>query len=489
MPTRVGTQHTSHARRLRWLALIVLCGGGLMMVLDTTIVNVALPSIERDLRFSQASLAWIVNAYLVPFGGLLLLAGRLADLIGRKRMFLVGLTVFTAASLLGGLSGSQGLLVGARLVQGVGAAMAMTVILGIIVTTFGDPREQARAIGVFSFTTASGASIGLLAGGLLAQAVSWHWIFFVNVPIGVAAVLLAARLVETDPGSGLRRGADVAGALLVTSALVLGVYTIVETTDAGWGSARTVSLGMIALVLLVGFLVRQVRASHPLLPLGLFRSRSVSGANLVQVLMMAGLFGMFFLGALYMQGVLGYDPIEIGLAFLPMAAVIAAFGLGLAAELNTRFGARRMLVVGLAMIVVGLALLTRAPVEARYAVDVLPAMVLSGVGFGLTFPGTMTLGMSGATSSDSGLLSGLLQTSSQVGGSLGLAVLAAVSTSRTNGLLAAGQGAAAAFTDGYHLAFAAGTGVVALAIVVAVAVPRSESVAAARTTDEREQVA
>ena len=262
-----------------------------------------------------------------------------------------------------------------------------------------------------------------------------------------------------------------------------------ETTDAGWGSARTVSLGMIALVLLVGFLVRQVRASHPLLPLGLFRSRSVSGANLVQVLMMAGLFGMFFLGALYMQGVLGYDPIEIGLAFLPMAAVIAAFGLGLAAELNTRFGARRMLVVGLAMIVVGLALLTRAPVEARYAVDVLPAMVLSGVGFGLTFPGTMTLGMSGATSSDSGLLSGLLQTSSQVGGSLGLAVLAAVSTSRTNGLLAAGQGAAAAFTDGYHLAFAAGTGVVALAIVVAVAVPRSESVAAARTTDEREQVA
>jgi EmrB/QacA subfamily drug resistance transporter len=454
---------------LRWQALAVLCAGGLMMVLDTTIVNVALPSIEHDLRFSQAGLAWVVNAYLLPFAGLLLLAGRMGDLIGRKRMFLVGLTVFTTASLVGGFSGSQGMLVGARVVQGVGAAMAMTVILGIIVTTFGDPREQARAIGVFSFTTAAGASIGLLAGGLLTQALNWHWIFFVNAPIGVAVVLLAARLVEPDAGIGLGQGADVAGAFLVTSALVLGVYTIVETTDAGWVSVRTLGLGTVALVLLCGFLLREARASRPLLPLGLLRSPSVSGANLVQILMLAGLFGMFFLGALYMQGVLGYGPIAIGLAFLPMTALNAAFGLGLAAALNMRFGARPVLVAGLALIVVALALLARVPVHASYAADLLPAMVLSGVGFGLTFPAAATLAMSGATAANSGLLSGLLQTSSQMGGSLGLAVLAAVSTAGTNELLALGRRPPEALTAGYHVAFAVGAGFVAVAVLVAVA--------------------
>ena len=475
--------------RSRWLALAVLCAGMLMIVLDATIVNVALPSIQRDLGFSQSSLAWVVNAYLIPFGGLLLLAGRVGDLIGRKRMFVAGLIVFTTASLLCGLSGSQAMLVGARFVQGIGGAMTSTVILGVIVTMFAEPRERARAIGFFSFTAAAGGSIGLLAGGVLTQTVSWHWIFFVNLPIGVAAVLLASRLIESDAGIGLRQGADVAGALLVTSALMLGVYTIVEARDLGWGSARTLGLGAVAVLLLAGFLVRQTRTSNPLLPLGLFRSRNISGANLVQVLMVAGLFGMFFLGALYLQRVLRYDPLQIGLAFLPVAVAIGAFSYRFAAELNTRFGARNMLLVGLSLIVVGLALFARVPVDAAYVVDVLPSMVLLGVGAGLTFPATMTLGMSDATPGDSGLISGLVNTTAQVGGSLGLAVLATLSTSRTDHLLATGQGTAAALTGGYHLAFGVGAGLVAVAILIAATVLRSEASAAQAESDEEREAA
>jgi EmrB/QacA subfamily drug resistance transporter len=484
---QVGDRTTPTTSRSRWLALVVLCAGMLMIVLDATIVNVALPSIQRDLGFSQSNLAWVVNAYLIPFGGLLLLAGRLGDLIGRKRMFIAGLVVFTTASLLCGLSGSQAMLVGARLVQGVGGAMTSTVILGVIVTMFAEPGERARAIGIFSFTAAAGGSIGLLAGGVLTQTVSWHWIFFVNLPIGVAAIVLAWRLIEPDAGIGLRQGADVAGALLVTSALMLGVYTIVEARDFGWGSTRTLGLGAVAVLLMAGFLVRQARASNPLLPLGLFRSRNISGANLIQVLMVAGLFGMFFLGALYLQRVLGYDPLQIGLAFLPVAVAIGAFSYRFAAELNMRFGVRRMLLVGLTLIVCGLALFARAPVHASYVVDVFPSMVLLGVGAGLTFPATMTLGMSDATPADSGLISGLINTTAQVGGSLGLAVLATLSTSRTDHLLTAGQGTASALTGGYHLAFGVGAGLVAVAVLVAATVLRPASSAAAEPEIEEER--
>ena len=466
------------ARGSRWLALLVLCAGMLMIVLDATIVNVALPSIQRDLGFSQSSLAWVVNAYLIPFGGLLLLAGRLGDLVGRKRMFIAGLAVFTAASFLCGVSGGQDMLIGARLVQGVGGAMTSTVILGVIVTMFPEPREQARAIGVFSFTAAAGGSIGLLAGGVLTQAVDWHWIFFVNLPIGAAAAVLAGRLLETDPGLGLRQGADAAGAVLVTSALMLGVYTIVEARDLGWGSPHTVATGTAAVLLMAGFLVRQATASNPLLPLGLFRSRSVVGANLVQMLMVAGMFGMFFLGSLYLQRVLGYDPLQIGLAFLPVAVAIGALSFRFSAQLNARFGARTMLLVGLGLILAGLALFVRVPVGARYAVDVLPSLALLGIGGGLSFPAVMTLGMAGATAADSGLVSGLVNTTAQVGGSVGLAVLATVATSRTDALLAGGQGAAAALTGGYHLAFTVAAALVAAAIVVAAAVLRPQPAAA-----------
>jgi EmrB/QacA subfamily drug resistance transporter len=456
--------------RSRWIALVVLCVGMLMIILDATIVNVALPSIQQDLGFSQNSLAWVVNAYLIAFGGLLLLAGRLGDLISRRRMFLAGLAVFTGASLVCGVAQSQEVLIGARFVQGVGGAMTSAVILGMIVTMFPEPREQAKAIGVYSFVASAGASIGLLAGGVLTETLSWHWIFFVNLPIGIGTALFALRLLERDRGIGLDKGADVPGAVLVTASLMLAVYTIVEAADAGWGSAQTLGLGAVAVALMVAFLVREATARTPLIPLRIFRSRNSSGANAVQMLMVAGLFGMFFLGALFLQRVLGYDALEVGLAFLPVAVLIGAFSLWVSPQLVLRFGAKATLLPGLVLIGVGLALFARAPIDAGYVVDILPVMVLLGVGAGLVFPALMTLAMSAATSSDSGLASGLVNTTQQVGGALGLAVLATLSTTRTNGLLGDGESTAAALTDGYHLAFTVGAGLVAFGVLLAIVV-------------------
>jgi EmrB/QacA subfamily drug resistance transporter len=455
------------ADRDRWVALVVLCTGFLMIILDQTIVNVALPSIRTDLGFSQSSLAWVVNAYLIAFGGLLLLAGRLGDLLGRKRIFMVGLAVFTLASLACGLAQSQELLIGARFVQGVGGAMTSAVILGMIVTMFPAPHEQARAIAVYSFVASAGASIGLLAGGALTEAINWHWIFFVNVPIGIVTAVIAARLLEREDGLGLDRGADLPGALLIVGALMLTVYTIVQTTDHGWGSARTLVLGGVALALLVAFFARQARAASPLMPLRIFRSRIVSGANLAQALMVAGMFGVFFLGALYLQRVLGYGAVDVGLAFLPVAVAIGAFSLLVTPRLILRFGARATLLPGLALIAAGLALFERVPVDAGYLSDLLAPMVLLGVGGGLSFPSIMSLAMSGATAADSGLASGLVNTTQQVGGALGLAVLATLSTTRTSGLLGDGHSPASALTSGYHLAFAIGAGLVLVAIAVA----------------------
>jgi MFS family permease len=411
----------------------------LMIILDQTIVNVALPAIQDDLGFSQSSLAWVVNAYLIPFGGLLLLAGRLGDLIGRKQMFVIGLSVFTAASLLCGLATNQEVLIGARFLQGIGGAMAAAVILGMIVALFPDPREQAKAIGAFTFVAAGGASIGLLAGGVLTETINWHWIFFVNLPIGIVAAVAAIRLIDSDDGIGLREGADATGALLVTSALMLGVYTIVNAAEYGWSAGRTLGLGAVSVALLAGFVVRQATAAKPLLPLRIFRSRNVTGANLIQVLMVAGLFGMFFLGSLYMQRVLGYDPVQIGLAFLPVALVIGGLSLGVSANLS-------------------------------YLPDILPSMLLVGIGAGLAFPAMMILAMSSATGSDSGLASGLVNTTQQVGGALGLAVLTTLATSRSDGLLADGRLEADALTSGYHLAFVVAAGIVIVAIGLAAAI-------------------
>jgi EmrB/QacA subfamily drug resistance transporter len=468
------TTTAARTARSRWIALVVLCAGMLMIILDQTIVNVALPTIQDDLGFSQSSLAWVVNAYLIALGGLLLLAGRMGDLVGRKRVFLAGLAVFTIASVLCGASQTEAMLIGARFVQGIGAAMTSAVILGMIVTMFPEPREQAMAIGVYSFVASAGASIGLLAGGLITQAINWHWIFFVNAPIGVVAAVLALRLLEPDTGLGLRAGADVAGAALVTAALMLGVYTIVGTVDHGWASAHTLGLGAVAAALLAGFVARQATASRPLVPLRIFRSRNVSGANAVQALMVAGMLGMFFLATLYLQGVLGYDAVQTGAAFLPVSLGIGVLSLGFSARLITRLGARAVLLPGLVLLVVGLVLLTGAPVGGDYVTDLLPAMVLLGVGAGMAFPALVTLAMSGATAADSGLASGLVNTTQQVGGALGLAVLATLSTSRTKELLADGESAASALTGGYHLAFAVAAGLVVAAIAIAATVLRGE---------------
>jgi EmrB/QacA subfamily drug resistance transporter len=453
----------------RWLALYVLCAGVLMIVLDATIVNVALPSIQDDLGFTQSNLAWVVNAYLIPFGGLLLLAGRAGDLLGQRRVFLAGLTVFTAASLLCALAQSQGMLIGARFVQGIGGALASAVILGMIVTMFPDPRELAKAIGVYTFVAVAGGSVGLLAGGVLTETINWHWIFFINLPIGVATGLLARRLVADSDGIGLERGADIPGALLLTGGLMLGVYTILEAGEQGWGSTQTVGLGGIAIALLAAFLARQARIANPLMPLRLFHSRNVSAANGIQALLVVGMFGMFFLGALYMQRVLGYDPLEVGLAFLPWTIVMAVMSFRFTARLNLRFGPRATLIPSLIIIAGGILLFARTPVDGSYAVDILPSMVLMGLGTGLAFPSLMTLAMSGATEADAGLASGLVNTSMQVGGAIGLAVLATLATERTDGLLADGESPAAALNGGYHLAYLVGAALVLVAIVVAVA--------------------
>jgi EmrB/QacA subfamily drug resistance transporter len=453
--------------RNRWIALYVLCAGMLMIVLDVTVVNVALPSIQDDLGFSQSSLAWVVNAYLIAFGGLLLLSGRFGDLLGRKSVLMAGLGVFTLASLLCGVAWSQETLVAARFIQGVGGAMTSAVILGMIFTMFPEPREQARAIGVYGFVASAGGSIGLLAGGVLTQSINYHWIFFVNVPIGIITALLAQRLVPRDEGIGIRQGADVAGAVLITACLMLTVYTIVKpAAQDGWGSAQALGGLAVSLALLVAFIVRESRTSRPLVPLRIFRSRTLSGANLVQALTVAGMFGMFFLGSLYLQRVLGYDALQIGLAFLPGTLIMGTLSLRFAEPLMMRFGARRVLVPGLALVAVGLLLFARAPVDGSYLADVFPSQVIISIGIGISIAPLIALAMAGAAPQDAGLASGVVNTSAQIGGAIGLAVLATVSASRTGDLVAGGHSAAAALTSGYHLAFLIAAGLVAAAIAV-----------------------
>jgi EmrB/QacA subfamily drug resistance transporter len=464
--------------RSRWLALYVLCTGVLMIVLDVTIVNVALPSIQEDLGFSQSGLAWVVNAYLIPFGGLLLLAGRLGDLIGQRRIFLSGLALFIFASLLCALSQTEAMLIGARFVQGVAGALTSAVVLGMIVTMFPEPREQAKAIGVYGFVASAGGSIGLLAGGLLTEAISWHWIFFINIPVGLATAYFAVRLIESRPGIGLEKGADIPGALLLISGLMLGVYTILEVEQVGWTATQTLLLGALSLGLLAAFVVRQDRIETPLMPLRLFRFRNVSGANAIQALLVAGMFSMFFLGALYLQRILGYDPLEVGLAFLPATLVMGTMSLGFSERLIMQFGPRRTLIAGMTLIATGLLLFARTPVDGEFVADILPPMLVTGLGIGASFPSLMTLAMSGATPEDSGLASGVVNTSAQVGGAIGLAVLATLASGRTESLLEDGTAEAAALNSGFHLAYLVGAALVGLALVVAITVIRAPAAAA-----------
>jgi len=450
--------------RSRWFALVILCTATLMIILDGTIVTVALPVIQADLGFTSASLSWVMDSYLIAFGGLLLLSGRLGDLIGRKRMFLAGLAVFTLASLACGLASGPGMLIAARFVQGIGGAMASSVTLGMIVRLFPQPAEQRRAIAAFSFVGAVGASAGLIIGGLLVQFASWHWIFFVNLPVGLLAGIAGWRLLAADPGIGLRAGADALGAVLVTVGVMLGVYAIVQ--HAAWWA------GIVAAALLAGFVVRQATARTPLLPLRVFASRSFSGANLAQLFIIGAAMGFQVIVTLYLQRVLGFRPAAAGLGLFPTAAVIAAVSLGMSVRLIGRFGASRVLVAGLVMITAALALLTQVPARAAYATDVLPLLVLFGLGGGLTLPAVTTLGMSGATDADAGLVSGVFNTSQQVGGALGLALLTTLAASRTGS-----SQTAQTLTAGYHLAWETGAflGLAAISVaVVALRRPRSE---------------
>ena len=458
----------------RWLSLLILCTGFLLIVVDMTIVNVALPSIQRDLGFSQSGLAWVINAYLIAFGGLLLLAGRVGDLVGRKRVYLAGLALFTVASLLCGLSFAQPMLIAARFIQGIGGAVSSAVILAMIVTLFPEPLERAKAFGIFSFVASSGAVVGLIAGGLITQSVSWHWIFFVNLPLGIATALLAARVLESDRGIGIGQGADALGAVLVTVALMLGVYTIVQTADYGLVSLRTAILGAVAVGLLVAFVVRQARGRDPILPLRLFRSRKVTGSNVVQALMSTSFLGFFFVCSLDFQRVQGYGPMAIGLAFLPVAAVMAAFSIRFSAQLIGRFGPVAVLAAGQGVAAVSLAMLALGPTDANYAIHFMFPLALLGLGGGLTFPALTMVAMEDVSPNDAGLASGLLNTTGQVGGAFGLAVLATLAGTRTVDMIRGGADTVQALASGYHFAWFVSLGVVAATLGVAAWLLRSK---------------
>jgi EmrB/QacA subfamily drug resistance transporter len=456
----------------RTLALALLCAGVLMVILDGTIVTVALPSIADDLGFSSADLAWVMNIYMIAFGGLLLLSGRLGDLFGRKRVLLAGLAVFTVASVLCGVATSPEMLLAARFVQGAGGAMVSAVSLGMIVTLYPEPAEQGKAIGAFSFVGAAGASLGLVLGGVLTEAASWHWIFLVNLPIGVLTLLLSARILSPDTPAGPRGKADVAGAALVTAGLMLLVFAVVKAEAYGWGSAKTWLLVAGSLALLALFAVRQHLAAEPLLPLRTFRSRNVTGANVLQVFTIAAMFGFQVLVVLYMQHVLGYGPAKSGWGMFPTAFAIGAVSLGLSARLIGRFGARNVLVGGLLMLTAAMAYLTRVPVDGAYAVDLLPLFVLLGGG-GLVLPALATLAMSDAGPEDAGVVSGLFSTTQQIGAALGVALLNTLSTSRADTLRGDGKSEAAALTGGFHLAFTVGTVLLAASVVLALVVLRT----------------
>ncbi|QGN47088.1 MFS transporter [Micromonospora sp. WMMD558] len=461
MPTR-----TAPSRRL---ALLVLCTASLMVILDGSVVAVALPAIQRDLGFSAAGLAWVVNAYLVAFGGLLLLAGRLGDLLGRRRVFLAGVALFTLASLLCAVATTPGVLVSARFLQGAGGASATAVSLGMIVRLYPEPAGRTRAIAVFSFTGAAGASIGMLAGGVLTGIAGWPAIFLVNVPIGLAVLLAALRGVAPDRGAGLRAGLDVPGAALATSGLMVTVLAIVGVGEHGWTSVRTAGAALLATVLLAAFVRRQQVAATPLLPLRVLRTPDLVAANVVQFLAVAALFGFQFLLALALQLVLGLDATAAGLAFLPTPVAIAVVSLGLAGRLAARYGARPVLVTGLGLAVVGFLLLARLPADGSYPVDVLPAVLVFGIAGGLILPAVTTLAMAGADPADAGLASGLVNTTQQVGGALGLAVLATLAASRTDAVREAGRTATDALAAGYRAAFAVAAALVAAALLVALA--------------------
>jgi len=461
--------------RTRWLALYVLCLASLMIVLDVTIVGVALPSIREDLGFSETSLAWVVNGYLLTYGGFLLLGGRLGDLFGHRRLFILGISAFTVASLACGLATSQWFLVAARSVQGLGGAVASAVSLSLMMGLFTEPADRAKAMGIFGFVASGGGSIGVLLGGILTDTLSWHWIFLVNFPIGVIVVLLTLRLVPALPLAAGGGRLDVAGAITVTASLILAVYAIVNGNEKGWTSAQTLGILGGAAALFTAFLTIESRVRLPLMPLRLFRLRNLSTAAVVGILWSGAMFAWFFMAALYLQLVLGYSPLEIGLAFLPGNLIMGALSIGLSAKLVMRYGIRKPLATGLLFAATGLALLVRAPVDGNFVVDVLPSMILLGLGAGMAFNPVLLAAMGDVDPAESGLASGVVNTAFMMGGAVGLAVLASLAASRTNTLVDTGSSHVAALAGGYHLAFLVGAIFAAAAALIGAALIRESA--------------
>ncbi|MEA2267389.1 MAG: hypothetical protein QOE27_2972 [Solirubrobacteraceae bacterium] len=472
------------SERRRWLALGVVCLAQLMIVLDTTIVNVALPAIQRDLHFTQGALTWVVNAFLITFGSFLLLAGRLGDLVGRRRVFLAGVGLFTVASLLCGLAPTQGLLIAARFVQGVGGALSASVILAIVVTEFPEPGDRARAMSAYVFVAVAGGSLGLLAGGALSQALSWHWIFFVNLPIGAATFALGKALIPADHAPGLRDGVDWLGSVLVTVSLMTAVYAIVQATTHGWVSAPVLGCGAIALALMGSFLAVEARTPNPILPLRILRLRGLIGSSVVRGFLVTGMYSTFFLGTLYLEHVLHYSALQTGLAFLPWTVTVGILSLGITARLVARFGSMRVLLAGLPTVIVGLGLLATAGIHTGFFPTIFLAYLAIGLGIGTSFMPLLTIAMADVPPADAGLGSGITNVSQQVAGALGLAVLGTIAANRSKTLEAHGHSVASSLVGGYHLAFAIGAGSIVLALVTAVVLLRPAREPAVEATPE-----
>jgi EmrB/QacA subfamily drug resistance transporter len=463
---------TATADRRRWASLIVVCLAQLMIVLDVTIVNVALPSIQHELNFSQANLTWVVNAFLITFGSLLLLAGRLGDLAGRKRVFLGGVATFTLASLLCGIADTQALLIGARFLQGVGAAAQASVILAIIVTEFPSAADRARAMSAYVFVSVAGGSLGLLAGGLLTQALSWHWVFFVNLPIGAATFALGQTLIRSDSGLGFRHGIDWLGSLLVTASLASAIYGIVEATTYGWTSARVLGIGALAAALMTAFLALEARIENPIMPLRILRLPGLVNASLVRGFLVTGMYSTFFLGTLYLEQVRHYSALETGAAFLPWTLTVAVLSQGVTARLVARFGSLRVLTAGMASAIAGLLLFSSVGPHTSFFPTVFFACFAIGFGIGNAFMPLLTVAMANVPAADAGLGSGITNVSQQISGALGLAVLSTLATNHTKGLLSAHHGLTSSLIDGYQLAFLVGAAAIATGIALALALLR-----------------
>ena len=468
----VSSQTTSPDSRRRWTALMIVCLAQLMIVLDVTIVNVALPSIQRDLHFSQSNLTWVVNAFLVTFGSLLLLAGRLGDLAGRKRVFLAGLTVFTAASLVCGLAPSQGVLIAARFVQGIGAAAQASVILAIIITEFPIPSERARAMSAYVFVSVAGGSLGLLAGGILTQALSWHWVFFVNLPIGLATFALGQRFIRADSGLGLEHGVDWIGSFLVTVSLMGFIYAIVQATAHGWVSTQVLGIGAVAALLMAAFVALESRIENPIMPMRILRLQGLIKASLVRGFLVTGMYSTFFLGSLYLEHVRHYSAVQTGAAFLPWTLTVAVLSRGITARLVNRFGPFPVLLAGMASAVVGLLLFSSVGPDTSFFPTIFFASFAVGLGIGNAFMPLLTMAMADVPAADSGLGSGITNVSQQISGALGLAVLSTIAANRTKGLLSSHQGVTTSLIGGYHLAFLIGAATITAGIVLAVALLR-----------------